>query len=90
MKEWLKRMKNKTDYKKLYKELDCKYDSLLERHINMSQILNIVRDLISDLERTKKYDEVYRIMSKCVINDIKDAVLNNISYEDTFYEKKSE
>lgn len=80
-------MENKTDYKKLYKEHVAKYDSLLERHVNMSQTLWFVRDLINDLNCTKKYNEVYRLMSDYVIYDIKQRVLDNISYENTFVER---
>lgn len=80
--------KNKTNYKKSYEELNCRFYSLVQRYIYIRQTLDVIRDLINDLERTEKYDEVYRLMSKYIIKDIKDEVLNTISYEETYYNEK--
>ena len=81
-------MSNKKDYKKLYGELDIKYDCLLERHIETMNTLCYVRDLIKDLQGTEKYEDVYILMLKRVIADIKDAVLNNIIYEENIQNKQ--
>lgn len=83
-------MGNKKDYKTLYGELDIKYDCLLERHISMSQVLWFIRDLIKDLKQTKKYDDVYNLMSKYVIDDIQKIVLDAIDYENTFCKGKQQ
>ena len=81
-------MGNKKDYKKLYGELDIKYDFLLERHIESMQTLCYVRDLINDLQRTERYEDVYILMLKRVIADIKETVLNNIIYEENIRNKQ--
>ena len=73
---------NKKDYKKLYGELDIKYDFLLDRHVETMKTLCYVRDLINDLQSTERYEDVYILMLKRVISDIKEAVLNNIIYEE--------
>ena len=79
---------NKKDYKKLYDELYIKYDWLLDRHIETINTLCYVRDLINDLQRTEKYEDVYILMLKRVISDIKEAVLNNIIYEENIRNKQ--
>ena len=79
---------NKKDYKKLYGELDIKYDWLLERHCESMNTLCYVRDLINDLQRTERYEDVHALMLKRVIEDIKKAVLNNIIYEETIHSKQ--
>ena len=79
---------NKKDYKKLYGELDMKYDFLLERHLETMTTLCFVRDLINDLQRTERYEDVYILMLKRVIGDIKEVVLNNIIYEENIRNKQ--
>ena len=79
---------NKKDYKKLYDELYIKYDWLLDRHIETINTLCYVRDLINDLQRTERYEDVYILMLKRVIPDIKEAVLNNIIYEENIRNKQ--
>ena len=79
---------NKKDYKKLYGELDIKYDWLLERHLETMNTLCYVRDLINDLQRTEKYDDVYIMMLRRVIGDIKESVFNNIAYEENIRNKQ--
>ena len=79
---------NKKDYKKLYDELYIKYDWLLDRHIETINTLCYVRDLINDLQRTERYEDVYILMLKRVISDIKEAVLNNIIYEENIRNKQ--
>lgn len=79
---------SKKDYKKLYSELDIKYDRLSERHLETMNTLYRVRDLINDLQRTKKYDDVYTVMIKRVIQDIKEIVSNNITYEESVYDRQ--
>ena len=81
-------MSNKKDYKKLYGELDIKYDFLLERHVESMQTLCYVRDLINDLQRTERYEDIYILMLKRVIADIKETVLNNIIYEENIRDKQ--
>ena len=81
-------MSNKKDYKKLYGELDMKYDFLLERHIETMKTLCYVRDLINDLQRTEKYDDVYIMMSRRVIRDIKESVFDNIAYEENIQNRQ--
>ena len=79
---------NKKDYKKLYGELDIKYDWLLERHLETMNTLCYVRDLINDLQRTEKYDDGYIMMLRRVIGDIKESVFNNIAYEENIRNKQ--
>lgn len=79
---------SKKDYKKIYSELSIKYDCLLERHNESMNTLCYVRDLINDLQRTKRYDDVYAVMIKRVIQDIKEVVFNNITYEENIYNKQ--
>lgn len=83
-------MSNKKDYKKLYGELDIKYDCLLERHVESMNTLCYVRDLINDLQRTKRYDDVYAVMIKRVIQDIKEVVFNNITYEENIHDRQKQ
>ena len=80
-------MSNKKDYKKLYGELNIKYDCLLERHVESMNTLCYVRDLINDLQRTKRYNDVYAVMIKRVIQDIKEVVFNNITYEENIHDR---
>ena len=79
---------NKKDYKKLYDELYIKYDWLLDRHIETINTLCYVRDLINDLQRTERYEDVYILMLKRIIVDIKEAVLDNIIYEENIRNKQ--
>ena len=79
---------NKKDYQKLYDELYIKYDWLLDRHIETINTLCYVRDLINDLQRTERYEDVYILMLKRVISDIKEVLLDNIIYEENIRNKQ--